>query len=122
MHPRPLLLLPLLVALPLLAAGPAQAQFSAGRVTDQLTRPILATAPAGDPRIFVVEQRGRIQVFPGDPSVTEAEKQEYLDISAEVDCCSERGLLGLAFDPDFANNGLLGRALVLPDLYDLVAP
>ena len=29
----------------------------------------------------------------------------FLDITSKVSCCSERGLLGIEFDPDFPNNG-----------------
>jgi uncharacterized repeat protein (TIGR03806 family) len=69
------------------------------------TRPLfLAAAPDGSDRVFVVEQPGRIRVFPNDPAVTSA--AVFLDIQAEVDDVgNEKGLLGLAFDPGFATNG-----------------
>ncbi len=63
----------------------------------------LAHSPDGTNRIFVVEQRGAIKVFPNDPGVTAAEI--FLDIDARVTSGGEMGLLGLAFHPDFANNG-----------------
>ncbi len=96
------LLLPLLCLAPalLLASVPAWAQFSAVRVTDQLTRPVLATAPAGDPRIFVVEQGGRIRIWDGVGLST------FLDLSLLVSGGNEQGLLGLAFAPDYASSGL----------------
>lgn len=57
-----------------------------------------------DNRIFVVEQRGVISVFPNDSQVTE--KDTFLDIEGRVeDDGNEEGLLGLAFHPDFQDNG-----------------
>ncbi|MBB6325354.1 glucose/arabinose dehydrogenase [Algoriphagus iocasae] len=61
---------------------------------------------AGDDskRLFVVEQRGVISVFQNDSKT--AEKSEFLEIEAKVDDSgNEEGLLGLAFHPDFKNNG-----------------
>ena len=56
-------------------------------------------------RIFVVERAGRILVFPNDPEVTSPEV--FLDIEDRVDHSQsfEKGLLGLAFHPDYMNNG-----------------
>lgn len=65
----------------------------------------LTSAGDGSGRVFVVEQGGLIWVFPGDPAVTEAQKQLYLDVRPEIAAGGEGGLLGLAFDPDFVNNG-----------------
>lgn len=61
---------------------------------------------AGDQsnRLFVVEQRGVISVFQNSESA--ATKTTFLDIQSRVDDRgSEEGLLGLAFHPDFKNNG-----------------
>jgi glucose/arabinose dehydrogenase len=52
---------------------------------------------------YVLEQRGRVVRFADDPAANTAEV--VLDIGGAVDCCEERGLLGLAFHPDFLNNG-----------------
>lgn len=58
----------------------------------------------GSGRIFVVEKTGKIKVFKNDPQVKSA--QVFLDLSSLVDSSSsEKGLLGLAFHPDFKNNG-----------------
>ena len=55
-------------------------------------------------RLFVVLQPGRIVVFENDPAVESA--QTFLDIRERVnDAGNEEGLLGLAFDPAFAENG-----------------
>ena len=69
------------------------------------TRPVdLQHAGDRSDRIFVVEQRGVISVFPNDPGATTA--TAFLDIQARVDDAgNEEGLLGLAFHPDYQNNG-----------------
>ena len=55
-------------------------------------------------RLFVVLQPGRIVVFENDPGVESA--RTFLDIRERVnDSGNEEGLLGLAFDPAFADNG-----------------
>lgn len=61
---------------------------------------------AGDQsdRLFVVEQGGVIHVFQNDPET--ADTDIFLDISGRVnDTGNEQGLLGLAFHPDYENNG-----------------
>lgn len=73
-------------------------------VTSSLQDPVDATAPPGDTgRLFVVEQRGRIRVI--DLADDSLAPTPFLDISSKVSCCGERGLLGLAFHPDYAANG-----------------
>ena len=55
--------------------------------------------------IFVVEKGGKILVFPNVANVNSAEV--FLDLTGVVDSRSnEKGLLGLAFHPDYKNNGL----------------
>jgi glucose/arabinose dehydrogenase len=67
-----------------------------------LTGPVLATsAKDGTNRLFVVEQQGIIKVVqPGSTSPT-----VFMDINGRVLDGGERGLLGLAFHPQFATNG-----------------
>ncbi len=69
------------------------------------TRPVdLQNAGDGTNRIFVVEQKGRILVFPNDQNTPQAKL--FLDIVSRVKSTgNEEGLLGLAFHPDFRNNG-----------------
>ena len=63
-------------------------------------------APDGSDRLYVVLQPGRIVSFPNDPDVDSAEL--FLDIRDRVnDRGEEEGLLGLAFDPQYAVNGHL---------------
>ncbi|MDY0081889.1 MAG: PQQ-dependent sugar dehydrogenase [Ignavibacteriaceae bacterium] len=54
-------------------------------------------------RIFVVEQDGKIKVFPNTQSATNA--KVFLDLSDKVYFSGEMGLLGLAFHPNYTNNG-----------------
>jgi glucose/arabinose dehydrogenase len=59
----------------------------------------------GTNRIFVNEQPGRIYFFSNDPAVSQ--RTLFLDISSLVESGGqEQGLLGLAFHPDFAHNGV----------------
>jgi len=68
------------------------------------TNPLFLTyAPNDRTRLFVVEQRGTIQVFANDPAT--AAKKTFLDLQGQIVSGGERGLLGLAFDPDYASNG-----------------
>jgi glucose/arabinose dehydrogenase len=55
-------------------------------------------------RIFIVEQGGRIRIFQNGQLLS----VPFLDVSFEdgFDSGGEKGLLGLAFHPDFASNGL----------------
>ena len=55
----------------------------------------------GSNRLFISEQQGTIKIYDGLSLLS----TNFLDISAKVSCCNERGLLGLDFDPDFSNNG-----------------
>ena len=59
----------------------------------------VALAHAGDSRLFVVLKGGKIRVFDGTHTTT------FLDISGLVNTDGERGLLGLAFHPNYASNG-----------------
>src|SRR5215213_306164 len=70
-------------------------------ITGLATNPVLLTnAKDGTRRLFIVEQGGTIKVVqPGSTTPT-----SFMNISTRVLCCGERGLLGLAFHPDFENN------------------
>ena len=62
--------------------------------------PINIASPPGDPRLFVVERAGTVQV------VHDGTTSQFLDISSMVRDTGEQGLLSMAFDPNFASNGL----------------
>ena len=68
-------------------------------------RPVFLTHAPGDPdRVFVLEQDGRIWVFDNRDDVQE--RSVFLDIRDRVRRShNEEGLLGLAFDPSYAENG-----------------
>ncbi len=87
----------------LLLLGLAQAQNLSFRlVASDLERPTFLTyAPDGSDRLFVTEQTGKVRVIQGGRLRPEA----FLDLSNRIACCGERGLLSLAFHPDFKNNG-----------------
>ncbi len=69
-------------------------------------RPLEFTfAPDGSDRVFVVEQEGLVRVFPNRNDVSGTEV--FLDIREVVSRDgNEEGLLGLAFHPNYARNGL----------------
>jgi glucose/arabinose dehydrogenase len=97
-HPLGALLRTTVTALAVLAGMPALALQSV-LVGSGYNQPLMVTAPVGDSRLFVIEKAGRIRVQQGTTVST------YLDLSSQVDSVGERGLLGMAFDPDFASNG-----------------
>ncbi|MFP9098893.1 PQQ-dependent sugar dehydrogenase [Flavobacterium sp. RHBU_24] len=59
-------------------------------------------AHAGDARLFVTQQDGLIKIINADGTVNPI---PFLDVTALTDGEGERGLLGLAFHPDYADNG-----------------
>ena len=69
-------------------------------VTTGLASPVLVTH-AGDARLFVVEQAGRIRIVSGGALLA----TPFFDITGPVLDGGERGLLGLAFHPQYAANG-----------------
>jgi glucose/arabinose dehydrogenase len=65
--------------------------------------PIYVAAPPGDThRLFVVERAGRIRVMKDGRTLG----TPFLDISSNVRTDGERGLLSMAFAPDYARSGL----------------
>ncbi|MCA1718165.1 MAG: PQQ-dependent sugar dehydrogenase [Actinobacteria bacterium] len=72
-------------------------EFTQERLVGGLTRPT-AMQFAPDGKLFVTEQAGTMQVVDTDGTL---QSTPFLDISSKVDRRGERGLLGVAFDPDF---------------------
>lgn len=104
------LLAVLLVAAPACAQGNLEQPDGPLRLVEafpnlSFTRPVDFQTPGdGSNRIFVVEQRGIIRAFERQRDVGTTEV--FLDIEDRVrDQGNEEGLLGLAFHPDFAENG-----------------
>lgn len=88
-----------------LAAGQA---LKSVRVANGLTNPVFVThAPGDTSRVFIVEQRsgstGRIRVLQLATNTLLA--TPFLSVTG-VTTGSEQGLLGLAFHPNYQNNGL----------------
>jgi len=76
----------------------------ATRVATFFTQPVFAGAPPDDPsRLFIVERGGRIKIINLDSG--QVLPTPFLDVSSQILTDGERGLLGLAFDPNFATNG-----------------
>lgn len=76
-------------------------------MAEGLTAPLMLTeAPDGSGNLFVIEQIGLIRVIKADGTLRE---EPFLDITDKVielnEHYDERGLLGLAFHPDYASNG-----------------
>lgn len=59
-------------------------------------------AHCGDDRLFIVQQGGAIKVVNSDGSVN---AENFLNLSSLISTGSERGLLGLAFHPNYESNG-----------------
>ncbi len=66
-----------------------------------LSDPLYLAAPPGDPRLFIVEQAGRIRIVQSGQLLA----QPFLDITSRVSSGGERGLLSVAFHPGYAANG-----------------
>jgi glucose/arabinose dehydrogenase len=72
--------------------------FTKAQVASGLTGPTdMEFAPDG--RLFVAEEAGKVRIAKPDGTLL-----TFLDISAKVDITGERGLMGIAFDPNFATN------------------
>jgi Glucose / Sorbosone dehydrogenase len=65
------------------------------------SEPVFATSPPGDPRVFVVERGGGIRIVKDGVLLP----KPFLTVP-NVDTEVERGLLSMAFPPDYASTGL----------------
>jgi glucose/arabinose dehydrogenase len=86
----------------------------ATRVATFFIQPLFVGVPPGDTsRLFVVEKTGAIKII--DLTSGQVLATPFLDVSSQILTDGERGLLGLAFDPDFANNGFFYVNLINTD-------
>lgn len=88
----------------LFALGPsstASAALELEPVISGLESPVRLVSPPADVRLFVVERIGRIRVFDKQG----VELGTFLDVQNKTSTLSERGLLGLAFPPDYDTSG-----------------
>jgi glucose/arabinose dehydrogenase len=66
------------------------------------SKPVYVAGPPGDAsRVFVVEQGGRIQLLVDGAR----QPTPFLDVSGETSTGEERGLLSMAFAPDYQSSG-----------------
>ena len=88
--------------LTILVARPSQAQLRLQPIATGFSAPVgLVQDPTDASVFFVVEQTGRIRVIQNGLVLP----QDFLDLTGAILCCGERGLLGLAFAPDYAASG-----------------
>jgi glucose/arabinose dehydrogenase len=91
-------------------------------VVTGLNKPVYVTAlPGNEPRLVVVEQRGVLRVVEDQ----RLHPQPFLDITDRVHNPlapgDERGLLGLAFHPDYRNNGYFYLNYIDREGYTVIA-
>jgi glucose/arabinose dehydrogenase len=79
--------------------GPA---LRAELVVEDLDDPLQVVSLPSDPRLFIVEQPGRVLVYEPGLGVRDT---PFLDLTDRVSCCGEQGLLSFAFHPGYATNG-----------------
>ncbi len=85
----------------LLRPADTSSDYQFAEIASGLARPVYLTH-AGDVRLFVVEQGGLIRIIEKGAVLDEP----FLDVSALLNTQGlERGLLGMAFHPDYAENG-----------------
>ncbi len=70
---------------------------------DGLTQPVFLTAPDGDSRQFIVERGGRVRIVANGVLLP----TPFLDIRGRVNSTGERGMLSMAFDPQYATTGFV---------------
>ena len=70
-------------------------------VTSGVSRALYLTAPAGDARLFIVAQTGQVRIVQNNQLLP----TPFLDVSAKITSGGERGLLSIAFHPQYATNG-----------------
>jgi glucose/arabinose dehydrogenase len=87
---------------------PAEAQMRVNLepAVEGVTAPLAIAQPAGDDRLFVIEQIGLVRVVTADGELL---AEPFLDLRHKIvdqwPEFDEKGLLGIAFHPDYANNG-----------------
>ncbi len=102
------LLLSCLGAIPCLSQGPPV--LAREKIADGVIWPVGIEFPSdGSGRMFIVEHNGRIMIHDGGDALPVL-PTPFLDVSALLPCvgdtwCGEKGLLGMAFHPQYAANG-----------------
>ena len=74
------------------------------QINVSLSFPVFAAAPTdGSNRLFIVERNGVIKIL--DLNTLQLLSTPFLDLTGQIATSGEQGLLGLAFHPNFAQNG-----------------
>lgn len=85
-------------------SGGQTTSISATRVASGLRQALFTTSSPNDPdHLLVVQKTGQIRVV--DLTTGRVLDKPFLDVSSQVSTSGEQGLLGFAFDPDYATNG-----------------
>ena len=85
-----------------LFVAPARAQLQGQVYASGLQSPVAFVQDPTDRSVqFVVQQGGRIRVVRSGTVLG----NDFLNLTGAVSCCGERGLLGLAFAPDYSSSG-----------------
>ncbi len=83
------------------ASDGASATFTAQRIAAGLTQPVFVTAPPGDTgHIYIVQQTGQILALDLQTNVLST----FFTVTGLTSTSGEQGLLGMAFDPNYATN------------------
>ncbi|HSF14292.1 MAG TPA: PQQ-dependent sugar dehydrogenase [Vicinamibacteria bacterium] len=81
----------------------AQPNIDLQAIASGLPLPVAAThAGDGSGRLFITLQNGQVVIYDG----TQVLPIRFLTLTSLVSCCGERGLLSVAFHPDYSTNGL----------------
>ncbi len=87
------------------SAAQAQVPIKLEPFVTGVNAPLAMVQPQGDDRLFVIEQFGRVRIIRDG----KLQAEPFLDIRNLIPPLwsdfDERGLLGIAFHPDFKNNG-----------------
>src|SRR6185295_5215816 len=105
---RPLALSLLFAALSVTAQNPVRVGL---QVWSPPVGPVVDIAHCNDDRLFLVGLDGYVWILTDSMEVT---ARPFLDVSAQIDFSGEKGLLGLAFAPDYATSGLFYIHYVAP--------
>jgi len=97
-------------------------RLSSRKIVSGLEKPVYLTAPEGIiDTVFILEQAGKIRLITNE----KLEKTPFLNITDRVHSPlfpgDERGLLGLAFHPEFGENGFFYLNYVSKDQYTIIS-
>lgn len=100
MNTRPVRLTSLAVAVLIFACPLFGQNLALIKIAEGVEMPV-GIVHASDSRLFIVNQTGRLSILDAGQIL----EKPFLNISDEVLCCEEQGMLGLAFHPQYPQNG-----------------